>query len=253
MNLSIRSRTCVTLVAWAVALCSASVGLQAQQRLTFSIRFENKLFISTIPPAACGAAAVLGPGAGRVRTAAFMTFCQATSLAENPPTPAIVAPLDARIRGGIDVQWQCQVGNPIPVGQGNMARLATAGGNEGPPALGIKGVVNPIATRNNILANGSFGYVLSGRPNAVVEPAFQLFRARATTDIWNRVTGVISCGVDTRGLPTATVNTTLLATLFPSHKLWYRTPMAAPAPILLFNMAQGAFSNLWFLPPVPAP
>lgn len=226
---------------------------QAQAVLTFSVRYEDKLFINTIPLASCGARAVLGPVTTLDALAAYLTFCKATSLGENPPTPAIVAPLDARIRGGADVTWKCQAGNPAPVLLGAVNPLATAGGNEGPVFLGILGVVNPTTARNNILANGTFGYVVSGHPNPLVEPAFQAQRLRANTDIWDKVTGAIICGTDARGLPTSVVTTTLRYTLFPSHKLWFRTPVSNPTTALMFNLPQGAFSNLWFLPPVPAP
>jgi len=173
-----------------------------------------------------------------------MTFCQASSLGENPPLPNIVAPLDARIRGGADVRWKCQSGNAAPVLFGGIDPLTTASGT---------GIVNPITTRNNILANGTFGYVLSGHPNPIVEPRFQVHRFRANPDIWDKVTGTITCGTDKNNLPTSRVNTRYTTTLFPSHKLWFRTPAGAAATSILFNRPQGNFSDLWFLPIIPVP
>ncbi|MEO8112859.1 MAG: hypothetical protein ABI655_00665, partial [Phenylobacterium sp.] len=219
---------------------------------TFSVRFEDKLFINTIPLASCGPGAVLGfPGPNYpAQLAAYLTFCKATSLGENPPNGAIVAPLDARIRGGVDVTWRCDTtALPKPVGPTGVAPLAGAGGPEGPLALGLKGIVNVTPVRDQIAANTTFGAVVSGHPNPWVEPLFQAQRLRARPDIWNKLTGAITCGVDGRGMPTSTVNLTLLSTLFPSHRVWYRAPIAAPGPgALIFNVPQGAFSALWFLP-----
>ncbi len=223
----------------------------AQVTSTFTVRMEDKMFINTVPLAACnpaGLSAVWTPAG----LAAYLAFCKATSLGENPPTPNIVAPLDARIRAGVDLRWQCTAGNPAPFG-GFMVRLATAGGTEGPAFLGIKGIVNPIAIRNNINLNGTYGYVSSGFPNPIVEPGFQVHKIRLRSDIWDKISGSITCGTDNRGLPTSRLSYKLLKSAFPSTKLWIRTPMTAPTSVLRLNVAQGTFDNLWALPAIPAP
>jgi hypothetical protein len=224
---------------------------------TFSVRFENKLYIGTIPLAQCDPVGVYGKAgviANPGLVAAYMAFCAATSATQAtvppPPTGAIVVPLDARIRGGVDVQWRCQAGNPKPLGPTGTAALATAAGVEGP---GINGIVNPTPTRDNIAANGTWGVVVSGHPNPKVEPVFQVLHVRARPDIWQHMTGTVTCGQDAKGNPTSRVNVVLSHTAFPSHRVWYRTPIKAAAAALFFNVAQGAFSNLWALPAIPAP
>jgi hypothetical protein len=248
----------VPCLAAVIALASLTTAAPAAAIVaTFSMRFEDKLFINTIPLASCGPGAVLGfPGPNYpAQLAAYIAFCKATSLGENPPNGAIVAPLDARIRGGVDVTWRCDTtALPKPIGPTGVAPLAGAGGPEGPLILGIVGIVNPTLIRDQIVANTTFGAVISGHPNPWVEPLFQAQRLRGQPDIWHRLTGAITCGVDARGMPTSTVNLTLLSTPFPSHRVWYRSPIAAPAPgALILNVPQGAFSALWFLPPIPAP
>ena len=246
-------------------LCATVIGLSfvaytptasAQVILTFQPKYESKLYINNIPIIDCGPSAVrvVGGGAGpatRAKRAAFVVFCRATSLGENPPNGAIVNPLDARIRGEVQLSFRCQVGNPLPLAPTSVTAGPTAGGPEGP---GIVGVVNPPTTRNNLAANGGWGFVLSGHPNRLVEPAFQFFRARANPDIWHKFRATVTCGVDARGLPTATINRTMIRTWFPSHKVWfYAGPATAPPGALVNNRAQRSFGDLWFLPVVPAP
>ena len=184
--------------------------------LTFTVKIEDKMFINTVPLAACNPAGIKLIW-GIADLAAYMAFCKATSLGENPPTPNIVTPLDARIKGGVDLSWKCQTGNPAPFA-GTITALPTAGGNEGPVILGILGVVNPTATRNNINANGSYGYVVSGRPNLIVEPGFQIHKVRLRTNIWDKITGNITCATDARGMPTSRYSYAYTGSLFPSTK-----------------------------------
>jgi hypothetical protein len=254
-----RIHVAAAILLFVAGLLGAASAAVAQQTLTFSVRFEDKLFINTIPVQSCGTGAVLGvpalppDPAYAARVAAYVAWCAATSLGENPPTGGLVNPLDARIRAGVDLSWACRAGNAAPVAPEGMARLATAGGIEGPAALGIKGIDNPTALRDQILANGTWGAVFSGHPNPLVEPGFQVHRARGATDIWQRLSGTIRCATDAQGRPTSTVTYALQSTAFPSHKVWYRTPANAAAAILSATVAQGSFSNLWFLPAVPAP
>jgi hypothetical protein len=222
--------------------------------LTFSYRLASKLFINNIGIGDCIASTgivpvLMGiPGFDQARQAAFFAFCRATSLGENPPSDANVAPLDARILSIGTGSWQCRAGQAAPFG-GNFRGGGSVGGPEGP----LVGIANAPAVRDQINANGSFGLVSSGRPNPLAEPAFQGFRPRLRADIWNKVTAQITCGVDARGMPTANLNLNAWFTRFPSHKIWRRTPANAAATRLLFNRPQGSFSNLWWLPAIPAP
>jgi hypothetical protein len=234
----------------------AHAPLASAQILTFRPKYESKLFINNIPGADCRASAlrVVGVGVGVVhlaKLAAFVPFCIAGSLGENPPNGAIVAPLDARIRGEVTLGFRCQAGNPLPLGPTAVTPGPTAGG---PEPLGRVGVVNPPATRDNLAANGGWGFVLSGHPHPLLEPAFWAFRVRVRPDIWHKFHATVTCGVDARGLPTYTINRTTIATWFPSHKVWFYPGPATPPPgALNTNLAQRSFGDLWFLPAIPAP
>jgi hypothetical protein len=218
--------------------------------LTWSYKLSSKLFINTIGVGNClrSTANVLPLGTP-AQQAAYFTFCKMSSFGENPPSDAIVNPLDARILETAQGSWSCQAGNAAP-----FAGVWAGGGRwGGPEPLGFTGVANPVATRDNINLNGTFGFVASGHPNPALEWSFKVHRWRASPDIWNKTTATITCGVDNRGQPTTSLNLRLARTAFPSHKIWRRSPANAPAAVLLFNVPQGLFSNLWFLPAIPAP
>ena len=235
-------------------IASSHHALCGPPTLTFSVRLASKMFINTIPAANCASSAfrMYGPPltpAIVAQHAAFATFCKATSLGENPPSDAAVVPLDARVLSIGTATWQCQAGNAAPF-NGSFVGGGSVGGPEGP----LVGIANAPGIRDNINANGTFALVSSGRPNPLAEPAFQALAFRARADIWNRTTAAITCGTDDNGQPTSSINWALAGrTLFPSHKIFRRTPANAPAPVLLFNVAQGLFSNLWSLPAIPAP
>lgn len=227
----------------------------AQQVLTFSMVLANKLFIGAIEPSRCRPEEVVGEGgapASPARVAAYMALCLATSLRENPPSPQEVSPLDARILGGVRLQWRCRAGDEIPTQVGFLAPLPTRGGAEGPAWLGIEGSVNPTATRNDLMRTGDFAYVVSGHPNSILEPAFQIQRPRQRPDIWARVVGKVRCADDGRGMPEAIVDLQLEHTLFPSHRLWRAPALEEPA-VQVKEVEQRHFSDLWFLPPIPQP
>jgi hypothetical protein len=220
--------------------------------LTFSEALRSKLFINGVPFGTCNHAAVVGLVALPERIAAYLAFCKMTDLnyQENPPNGNPVNPLDARILGIATAQWRCQVGNAAPIAPANARGAGSVGGME---PLGLVGVANNVAIRDNILLNGTWGFVTSGKPNPLAEPAFQAHSFRANPDIWNRVQTSISCGVDAAGRPMSTKFYTLTSTFFPSHKVWSHTPSNAAAGALLFNVAQRNFSDLWSLPPIPGP
>jgi hypothetical protein len=179
----------------------------------------------------------------------FAAFCKVTdaSYGENPPRPNAPNPLDARIFGEVEVQWQCQANNPTPVSGSVTIKNAFGGPEIGP----IFGRVNPIKTRNSIARDGTWSYVVSGHPDPVLEPSFTLFSnrafGRANTDIWYKQTGKITCRTRGNKISAATALTPSYSQ-FPSHRLWTNR---LPAPLL--SVKQGSFNNLWSLAPVPAP
>jgi hypothetical protein len=222
----------------------------APPALTFSARYDSKLFINGVPNCGSLPVGLLQPW----KNAAFLAFCKATAFNfnENPLSGALANPLDARIHGSAEAEWRCRVGNPAPIGPASAVALGTFGG---PEPGGLMGVANQIGVRDQLLANGSYGFVFSGRPDPRAELIPQAIQPRLRSDIWNHLTASVTCGVDGRGLPKATVNYGFTATLFPSHRVWRITPKMAPrnTEALLFNVVQGALSNLWSLPAIPAP
>jgi hypothetical protein len=216
--------------------------------LTFSHELRSKLFIAGVPT--CGpdpAPWWAGPG----HWAAWRAFCAVTAATyvENPPNGLAPVPLDARVLGVGQATWRCQAGNAAPIAFANAVAGISAGGMEGP----FLGVAWPVGVRNSLLVNGTWGMVSSGRPNPAVEPTFQAIWPRWPPDIWNKIATSITCGVDAQGRPTATSNFNLTATWFPSHRVWRRSPIANPVAGVLFNLPQRALSDLWALPPIPAP
>ena len=261
---SMRRLSMLLLCTAAIAACQADPRIgQTEQNaavcapppvLTFSVKLTSKMFINTIPAANCLSSSfrVVGPATiagGLAGQAAFVAFCKASSFGENPPTDAAVVPLDARILSVGRATWKCQAGNAAPFG----GSFVTGGSVGGPEPGGLVGIANAPGIRDNINANGTFGFVSSGHPNPLAEPSFQTFMLRTRPDIWDKTTAKIVCGVDGRGQPTSTITYTGTFSAFPSHKLFERSPAAAAAFKLLFNVPQKLFSNLWFLPAIPAP
>jgi hypothetical protein len=225
--------------------------------LTFSARYDSKLFINGTKAVNCLADAPLL--ANPLQKAAFTAFClkAGVTYVENPPTGAAVAPaLDARILERHDREWKCSTANNgTLVGPAVLNGVTRLGGREPLPNGGfVLGVVNPFSIRNQMLVNGSWGYTASGHPNPVVEPGFLAAFPRLRPDIWHRLRGTTTCGVDARGLPTSATNYVLTHTKFPSHRVWKTTPNRPKvAAAVLFNIAQGSFGNLWRLPAIAAP
>jgi len=221
---------------------------------SFSVRFESKLYINDIGWFDCGNPNFINPADYTLskymaRRAAYQSFCMLTSLGEEPPNGDLIEPLDARIRAGVDVRFTCEAGRAMPI-DSDITSLPTGSGWEGGI---VKGISNPTATRNDLTTNGTFAYVASGHPHPIIEPSFQVFKQRANTDIWHRVSGTVTCGSDAAGYPTASVDTRLTRTWFPSHRVFFRTPRDAPSFSIIFDQPQRLFSDLWRLPPIAAP
>lgn|GEM_PF-6326766 len=237
------------------AMLALGIGQESDaQVLTFNRQIRTKMFINNIPLNMCDPVGVLGLPTGPTwlaRSAAYVALCKRTSLGENPPNGENVSPLDARTLSIVSFRWQCQTGTSVPVNLGQVIPVGSFAGPEGP----FTGVVNPIDTANQILANGTWGFVSSGHPSPFVEPAFQAMRIRFRTNIWHRAAGSMSCGVDGRGNPTTTMNFRLSATHFPSHRSYlYDSAVEPPAfQRVVHNKTQGLFSNLWYLPAVGSP
>jgi hypothetical protein len=77
-------------------------------------------------------------------------------------------------------------------------------------------------------------WITWGRPNALVEPAFQAVWRRTSTHIWHDVTLTIY-GCDDSALFSVE---TFTGSNFPSHRVWVGTSLEGDLP-------QGWFSSLW--------
>ena len=99
-------------------------------------------------------------------------------------------------------------------------------------------------TRNQIATNGGFGFVTWGRPNPALEPGFLAGGPRTQPNIWNKVSGTVTCKTAAGGVLSASITPRVEGTGFPSHKVWWNGK-------LNFARAQGSFSVLWDLPGVP--
>ena len=183
--------------------------------------------------------------------AAYFAFCRATDsqFLENPPTGSTAPPLDARVAIVMNLKWKCQVGQALPTGLANITFVDSVGG---PEPAGLTGVVNPVTTKNTMLADGKWSFVASGHPHPATNVIFNSHRIRLNTDIWHRADGNVSCSIDGKGRPSSRIAFTLNGTRFPSHRSWFYT-VAGRKVRQAHNILQQAFSNLWFLPPVPAP
>lgn len=243
-----------------VALLSAPGTAHAQEKpLTesFSLRYDTKMFISTIGNR-CGplpaVMPMLYPGTvlvdpfGIDRALAYKALCSLTdSQYSEDPGPKFVAPMNARIFSTVVVAYKCEAGKTLPV-EGTVIPVMIMPGLEG----WFAGIVNPIQIRNDIAKNGTFSAVISGRPNLAVEPTFQVIGARQRKDIWHKISVKLTCNVDAEGKLISTNQLTLTYSKFPSHRVWLSSPSTA-APRLVLDIPQGPFTNLWSLESIAAP
>jgi hypothetical protein len=97
------------------------------------------------------------------------------------------------------------------------------------PLKTVTDPVGPPAAKKKV----SFSYGIKGRPNAITLPLFEAIRPRSCTWIWHEVSGDITCKA---GKPN--VELKLLASKFPSHRVWIDG-------VKLNDVSQGPFENLW--------
>jgi hypothetical protein len=213
------------------------------QKLTWKGSFTTKLYIAGFPLNKCGTPTFVKL-TGPKQIAKYAAFCLATaqSYKENPPKgDNNVNPLDARIWAKADLVIVCAPNKAVP-DSGSIDVGGTAAGKEVGP---FGGVVETPRRRDQIAANGEYGFVTWGRPNAALEPGFILAGGpRAQRHIWNKVTGTATCKTGNDGKPSVSLTYKPDGTGFPSHKIWWNGKLAATIP-------QGTMSVLWELPPVP--
>jgi hypothetical protein len=229
------------------------------QELSFARQLRSKLFIDRVPHEMCNPDGVLeapaDPEVHAQRMALYMGLCHGTDerFQERPPT-GDENPLGARILGVVFINWTCRANQSVPVSR-TFGRSHERAGHEVSKYYGIAEVTQ---TRETILQNGEFSYVVSGKPNPTPDVLLTLAYPRTNRHIWHKVTGKITCSTS----PGGDVGTKLEAkiaeaTKFPSHRLYeYRRETLEGPPIfhsMLADIPQKEFSNLWHLPPVGTP
>jgi hypothetical protein len=107
--------------------------------------------------------------------------------------------------------------------------------------VGKEGPIQPpplIASAVSVSPKGgssvTFSWTAKGRPDPLVEPAFQEVRERTSVFIWHIVEGKIDVS---SGTPVTTV--TIRGSRFPSHRAFINGLPVIP------DLKQGQFSNLW--------
>jgi hypothetical protein len=111
----------------------------------------------------------------------------------------------------------------------------------------LKGELDAIQSR---VSGTAFSYQVSGRPNIVAEPAFQLVFPRTNRTIWYRVNGHVSCNANAEAFVTVD---SVQNTAFPSVRVFAtRVSGGVFAPEgKIFERMQGKFTELWRLAAVP--
>lgn len=186
----------------------------------------------TVPPAAAtnaalGFADLVG---GRVDALAFM-YKTDDNFSENPASgdPAVA---DFRIWSEVKINGSCQADGTL--GNFSAVGLRTSFGKEGPlNATGETMVPVKTAQRLDAYHTGTFEYVVRARPNAMSALLFNAIKPRSAVWIWHRVSGTARC--IGRQL---VIDTALLGSHFPSHRLWIDG-------VLTRELKQGPFENLW--------
>lgn len=239
--------------------------------LTFIHQIRTKMFIDEVKPipAACNSAAVIGPppettapdeahAAWVARKAAFVVFCASTNLSffDKPADGALREPLDARILANVGVAFTCEPGQKKPVWS-NVTEIFRAAGTE---LVVFQGTADPVEVANDITGTGRYAFLSSGRPSNKLELAFDGQKYRKNTSIWHRWAGDVECTIDPLGnLGARSRGRFSHATGFPTHRayLWATDKSGKDKQVsVLQTVAQGNFSNLWFLadkPPVGTP
>jgi hypothetical protein len=175
----------------------------------------------------------------------------ATNLAfsENPPDGAQSSG-QFRVWANVKVEVTCS-GNSVT--STRIVDHRTDVGFEGP----LKGELDAIQSRSSLVGSGEvgrnlalFSFQASGRPHILAEPAFLLIKNRTNRTIWYRVSGQVSCNASAEAfLQINTVNNTN----FPSLRVWAsRASGGVTLPeSLIYQEAQGLFTELWFLANLP--
>jgi hypothetical protein len=118
-------------------------------------------------------------------------------------------------------------------------------GFEGP----LEGELDPLHFRSTTF--GTFAFQAAGRPHALAEPAFLAVHPRTNRTIWYSVKGHVVCDSDARA---SIVLDEVTNTRFPSLRIWsehVERGQIGPE-TLIFDIAQGKFTELWSLPAPPA-
>ncbi|MEM6996941.1 MAG: hypothetical protein AAF721_40940 [Myxococcota bacterium] len=229
-------------------------------RLSWDFGLRTKMYIATVPAAGCDPITVLGkppllPSPRyAAKAAAFLALCAGTNLAfaENPRTgddPAPGANLDARVLTKTDFKVTCEKGTPIPVA-GSVTSAGAIAGIE-PPAF--KATAFAPKVRDDLVKDGTFAFISSGKPHPVPDLSFQVIRPRARTTIWHKFGGSMGCSTDAQDNPKLTGTVRFDAfTSFPSHRAYqYDRAGKQVKALTKSDVTQGAISGLWFLPAVP--
>jgi hypothetical protein len=215
---------------------------------TWDIQLAAKLYIAKID--SCGdpldVISMTQPFEEQVIAAAsYEAFCQSAKATfhEDPKTPAISDPLDARIAGSIDLSVTCEPGKAVPIAPSAIKAGPTAAGYEG----SLHGTVNPPAIEDHLAKDGTFIWVMSGRPHPVAELPFTLLHGgpRLTPNIWSSVQGKVTCPTAAGGEPTIIYY--VGASPFPSIRVW-RT---IGSDTKVTTVGEGPFTDLWALPLPP--
>jgi hypothetical protein len=170
---------------------------------------------------------------GRTDALALL-FLTDKTFSEAPISPD-PAKMDFRLWSSVKLSATCAGG---AVASWKLGELQTAFGKETVlPAVGKIDYgpftfvrLDPLTGISQVL----FSYRISGRPNALTLPTFNLVRPRSCSWIWHEVIGSLTCEGKRARLSTA-----VRGSSFPSHRTWVSNNLVADLP-------QGPFEHLWY-------
>jgi len=175
-----------------------------------------------------------------VRSQAYAFMKATDSLFSENPTNGGETPADYRLRSSVTIQPTCL---GTRVASWSVSPVATNFGTEsGLPAQG-RVDYDPLAVPypdnagpGQLIVSREFvlvSYEISGMPNPLVLPPFNLIRPRTCPWIWHEVVARIDCA---SGQPTLSV--VVHGSSFPSHRVWVNGHLVHTTP-------QGRFEHLW--------